>query len=417
MQSQQPQLQPNTSAQGARLETIITSEVTLVPFPAGEYRIAIGGMEHPSKTVVSTSFPAVQVTILPGGRQTARLDTADGGTAWLQQSGDQTVLSVAEPGSVVLFTTYRPSDYATTGIRMDIERLKTAPQAGPQAPQAAPGARQFPQQASQPAFSAPPSAPVGMPGGLGYGQAAPQPGYPGAAPQGLQAPAYPGGFAPQMPGQPAAAASPFSFTPPSQGLSLPPQAGGFQPGGFAPAGPAPFTPKAPQAFQQPPAFQQPQAYQQPQTMQPPQAAPAAPAAPARDIPGIRIAAHIEREGDVAFEPGQLAGRPNSKRRLEAVALYAEGLSLNELEYAAVSYDGHLMPWVCPPQFSGTRGLGAPLLGFAARLSGETAARFNVAYSGTFVQAGPVPTVRNGDFLKSPIQGDPLESLTVSLEPK
>lgn len=134
MQSQQPQSQPNTSAQGARLETILTSEVTLVPFPAGEYRIVIGGMEHPSKTVVGTSFPAVQITVLPGGRQTARLDTADGGMAWLQQTGDQTVLTVAEPGSVVLFTTYRPSDYASTGIRMDIERVKNNAPARPQAP-------------------------------------------------------------------------------------------------------------------------------------------------------------------------------------------------------------------------------------------------------------------------------------------
>lgn len=243
--------------------------------------------------------------------------------------------------------------------------------------------------------------------GLGFAPTAPPPGFRGVPPQGLNAPSFPGGFAPQMPGQPGPAASPFQFSPPGQGLSLPPQAGGFQSGGFAPAGPTPFMPQAPQTFQQPPAFKQPQAFQQPQ--------PAA-AAPAHDVPGIRIAAHIEREGDVAFEPGQVAGRPNSKRRLEAVALYAEGLSLNELEYAAVSYDGHLMPWVCPPQFSGTRGLGAPLLGFAARLSGETASRFHIVYSGTFVQAGAVTMVRNGEFLKSPIQGDPLESLTVSLEP-
>ena len=136
-----------------------------------------------------------------------------------------------------------------------------------------------------------------------------------------------------------------------------------------------------------------------------------------EIPGIRMAAHIQNEGDMAFEPGQGAGAQGSKRRLEAVALYAEGINLHELEYAGVSYDGRLLPWVCPPQFTGTRGLGAPLLGFAARLSGGAAARYDVVYSGSFFSAGAVGPVHNGEFLKSTAAGDPLEQLLIWLEPK
>lgn len=148
----QPQ-QPHASTPGARLETLLTSEVTLVPFPPGSYRIAVGGMEHPSKTVVETSFPAVAVMVLPGCRAAARLDTADGIVAWLQRPGDQSLLTVDNPGGVLLFTTYRPSDYATTGIRMDIERLKADAPAQP-----APFAQNTHQPAGAPAFA--PGAPA-----------------------------------------------------------------------------------------------------------------------------------------------------------------------------------------------------------------------------------------------------------------
>lgn len=130
-----------------------------------------------------------------------------------------------------------------------------------------------------------------------------------------------------------------------------------------------------------------------------------------------MAGHLEGEGDVAFDPGQGAGRPGSKRRLEAVALYVEGVALQDLQYAAIGPNGQPMPWVSPPQFTGSRGTGAPMLGFAAKLGGEAAGRYTIAYAGTFLGAGPVPAARNGEFLRSPVPGDALESLAVILEPK
>jgi hypothetical protein len=412
-----PQARQNASAQGPKLETVLCSEVTLVPFPPGAYRIVIGGMEHPAKNVANTAFPAMQVTVLPGCRQAARLDTADGTTAWLDRVGGQTLLRVAAPGGLVLFTAYRPHDYPTTGIRMDVERIKQPEaQAAPQAPTAPP---------QSPAMQAP-----GFPQAPSFPQA---PGFPQAQPS-----AQPAAF--QQPGAFQNPASPqgFSLTPPASGgfpaagggfsqPQFPPQGfqpqpfqpspgagflGGQVPGGFGAANPG-FRPAAPQPFPQRPFS--PQAASRPQ-----QAAPIAQAAPTpsdASVPGIRMAGHIEMEGDKAFEPGQTAGVPGSARRLEAVALYAEGLNLHELEYAAVSRDGHLLPWVCPPQFTGSRGMGAPLIGFAARLSGETAARYDIVYSGSFFQGGQAGPVGNGEFLKSPVPGDPLESLRVTLTSK
>lgn len=442
MQSESKETQPEQGG-AAQPENILTSEATLVPFPPGEYRIAIGGMEHPSKPLTGDLFPAVQITVLPSSRRTARLAPGDGANAWLQRAGEEVRLAVMAPGAAVIFTTYRPNEYATTGIRLDIER-HTAPNAAsqpapqpphfqaarqpagfPQPPQprqempqftpqsmgSLPGFPQpqqlrpempqfapqppmahqpdFPQQ--QPVFPAP-----GFPGGQGLGFAPQQP-FGAPAPQpwpaaGQQPPfasfgGQPGPF--QQPAQPRFAAQPTPAMPSQPGPGFNPAAGFTRQ-----AAPRPFSPPS-----------------QPAQPTPPQAGPDAAG------PLIRMAGHIENEGDVAAEPGRGLGGNGSKRRLEAVALYAEGVNLHEMEYAAVSYDGRLMPWVSPPQFTGTRGMGAPLLGFAARLGGDAAERFDIVYSGSFFAAGPVAPARNGEFLKSPNQGDPLEQLHVRLEPK
>ncbi len=67
-----------------------------------------------------------------------------------------------------------------------------------------------------------------------------------------------------------------------------------------------------------------------------------------------------------------------------------------------------MAWVSPPQFTGSRGTGAPMLGFAAKLSGEAADRYGVAYPELLARR-PVSAARNGEFLRSPVPGDALES--------
>lgn len=339
MNSQQP-------LQGNRLETMLASEATLVPFPPGEYVICIATMEHPPKVLANSIFPCVQVAILPGSLEAARLPPPDDRATWLTQNGEQVALRVGNPGGLVLFTTYRPSEYATTGIRMDIKRLSTTPHPGNTAPQ-------------------PHTTPFGEAQSLVQTtQAAPTPwdamgnnSSPGAGMPHLRQP---------TPG--------FGGTP-TFGQTL---------GYTVPPAPRPFTP---------------------------------PNQTAASTPTMRMAGHVEGEGDVAFDPGQGAGRPGSRRRLEAVALYAEGIPLQEIEYAAVGIDGQLMSWVSPPQFTGTRGTGAPIHGFAARLSGETARRFSIAYAGSFIGAGPVPPTRNGEILRSPIASDAIESLTVILEPK
>ena len=369
-----------------RLETMLASEATLAPFPPGEYTILVGGMEHPPVTLANSTFPCICVAVLPGSAGVCRLATPDGHSAWLHKTGDSVSLAVGQPGGLVLFTTYRPNEYATTGIRMDIKRNATPQAAAPHQPPVAPpqaaspfgaGSLAYAPHGGQPAFGGSPGQPQAAPDfgqPQGFGQ--PQPGFAHPAPAFGQTPAF---------GQP------------GQGFLQQPAFGQ----------PAP-------AFGQPaPGFGQP-----PQAYAPPSAPPSAPqAAPTGPMPTVRMAGHLEGEGDVAFDPGQGAGHPGSKRRLEAVALYIEGVALQELQYAAIGADGQPMPWVSPPQFTGSRGTGAPMLGFAAKLGGEAAGRYAIAYAGTFIGAGPVPAARNGEFLRSPMPGDALESLAVILEPK
>ena len=394
----------HSQQQSPRLETMLTSEATLAPFPPGEYTILVGGMEHPPMALANSPFPCIRVDVLPGSAGACRLASPNAHSIWLTKTGDSVVLTVAQPGGLILFTTYRPSEYATTGIRMDIKRHNplqpqgTTPQQPPMQPQ------QQPMQPQQP-----PMQPFGA-GGLSFSPHGGQPafgGYPGQ-PQAAPAFGQPQGFSQPQPGfaQPAPA-----FGQPAPAFGQPAPAFGQPAPTFGQPAPT-FGQPAP-AFGQPaPAFGQPA----PAAPQPPQAF-TPPSAPTGPMPVVRMAGHLEGEGDVAFEPGQGAGRPGSKRRLEAAALYVEGVALQDLQYAAIGADGQPMAWVSPPQFTGTRGTGAPMLGFAAKLSGEAAERYGVAYAGTFVNAGPVSAARNGEFLRSPMPGDTLESLAVILEPK
>ncbi|WP_279355919.1 hypothetical protein, partial [Fundidesulfovibrio agrisoli] len=302
-----------------------------------------------------------------------------GEVAWLTSPGQEVAVTVGERGAIVQFLTLRPGDYPSTGMHLEVRRHQAAAQGAflgqPQAPQAP----MFGQQPQAALFGQPqaPQAPM-------FGQQAQA--APFGQPQAPQAPMF--GQQPQAPfGQPQAPHAPQAPIFGQQPQAAP----------FGQPQTAPFAqPQAPQAPQAPMYGQQPQA-----------------------APGVKlhVACHIQNIGDQVAEDGQPAGLPGSKLRLEAVAMLAEGLDSDALEYAAISHDGRLTPWASAPQFCGTRGMGMPLLGFVARLKGQTEAKYDICYSGTFIQAGQMAEVRNGEFLQSVQPGDILESLRVRIVPK
>ncbi|MFP5238890.1 MAG: hypothetical protein ACLGQW_03575 [Acidobacteriota bacterium] len=369
-------------------ESVATPELTLVPLEPGRHVIAFTGIDVPQKDLGGLNIPCLQLSVLPvPGSGSVAFDSGE--VAWLTSPGQEVAVTVGERGAIVQFLTLRPGDYPTTGMHLEVRRHQGTAQGAPfaQAPQS-PQAPMFGQQ--------PQAAPFGQ-----QPQAAPF-GQPQAAPQAPQAPMF--GQQPQ--------AAPFGQQPQAASFGQP-QA-------------APQAPQAPMFGQQPqaaPFGQQPQAAPFGQ----PQAAPQAPQAPqapmfgqqTQTAPGIKlhVACHIQNIGDQVAEDGQPAGLPGSKLRLEAVAMLAEGLDADALEYAAISHEGRLTPWAAAPQFCGTRGMGMPLLGFVARLKGQAEAKYDICYSGTFIQAGQMAEVRNGEFLQSVQPGDMLESLRVRIAPK
>ncbi len=268
--------------------------------------------------LANSPFPCIRIDVLPAAPEPAAWPLPTPTSTWLTKTGDSVVLTVAQPGGLILFTTYRPSDYATTGIRMDIKR-RTGPAAGSHAP--APPM----QPSSRPCSPAAAHAAVGA-GGLSYSPTGGQPRFW------------------RYPGQPQAApafAHPRAFTPPQPGFAQParPSANPRRPSAN-PRRPSPirasFGQSAPSFGQPAPSFEQPA----------PAGAPTAPdfhpaKRPRRPHAGGAHGRHLEGEGDwPSTRPGR--GRPGSKRRLEAAALYVEGVALQDLQYAAIGADGS--PW-------------------------------------------------------------------------
>ena len=150
----------------------------------------------------------------------------------------------------------------------------------------------------------------------------------------------------------------------------------------------------------------------------PAAATAAPAAQPRPAPTAEILAHVQRLGDQRYASGAWAGAPGKGQAIEGFAIApTAGLSAQEIEYKAVTAHGWETPWMPAGQFCGTRAQATPLIGFAVRLTGAAAERFDCQYEGVFINGGRSPTVRNGLPCRSEVIGAPLEGILLTFSAK
>jgi len=136
-----------------------------------------------------------------------------------------------------------------------------------------------------------------------------------------------------------------------------------------------------------------------------------------NLPGIIITTHIQNSGNVQFQPGQWAGRTNSRKRLEGFILEIPELGTSAIEYKVVSIDGRETAWITSPAFCGTRGRGLPLSAFAVRLKAPYYQQYDIVYKGSFFEGGQTQTETNGKFCRSPLPNDPMEAIQVTLIPK
>jgi hypothetical protein len=136
--------------------------------------------------------------------------------------------------------------------------------------------------------------------------------------------------------------------------------------------------------------------------------------PSQEI-SAEILLHVERLGDCRFSSQGWVGPRGRGLRIEGFGIMPlQGLSPRDLEYKAFQPGGAETPWVGGPQLCGSRGRRLPLTGFAIRPAAALADRFDVVYSGAFLNGGIVGPRRNGEPCRPALLDDPLEAMTVSI---
>jgi DNA end-binding protein Ku len=131
--------------------------------------------------------------------------------------------------------------------------------------------------------------------------------------------------------------------------------------------------------------------------------------------GAEILLHIVGLGDRRFiEPGW-AGSPGSRREIEAISIRPrDDLSASAIEFRVFAQHGRATAWVSDGNYAGTHDGQLPLTGFAVRAAPDQRDRLDIVYEGSFVDGGVVGPKMNGETCASPIDGDPLEAIRVSI---
>jgi hypothetical protein len=138
-------------------------------------------------------------------------------------------------------------------------------------------------------------------------------------------------------------------------------------------------------------------------------------AEANGVLPAQIVAHIHMLGDIPFNDGW-AGCIGDGLWIEAFAIGSVGhLTLDLIEYCAVTADGFQTPWIGGQMFCGSRGRAIPMLGYAMRLKGEAAERYNCIYSGQFVSGRVLGPFKNGDLCCSDLPSDPLWGIELQVK--
>ncbi|MEB3830141.1 hypothetical protein [Phormidium sp. CCY1219] len=144
----------------------------------------------------------------------------------------------------------------------------------------------------------------------------------------------------------------------------------------------------------------------------------APAARGGGSVGLKVLAHIEREGDRIFRENQFAGTRGQAQRLEGFAIHIDppipGLGLRYMAYLQGMGD---TPWMSEGEFVGTRGIGRRIEGFAIALTGDAKAEYSVYYRAHIENVGDTPEAANGEFCGFRGKQLRVEGMKVRIEPK
>lgn len=137
-------------------------------------------------------------------------------------------------------------------------------------------------------------------------------------------------------------------------------------------------------------------------------------------PGLKMQfdLYLRGEGDLHFVNAEWAGKVGASTWIESMAITPlEGITAADIEYKGLAANGFETPWLSNGAVCGSKGANMPLVGFAIRLKGEAATRYECEYAARFRSGATVATMRNGAPCRSKIAGDPLEAVQLRVVPR
>ena len=134
--------------------------------------------------------------------------------------------------------------------------------------------------------------------------------------------------------------------------------------------------------------------------------------------GLKVLAHIQGIGDRTFSDKEYAGTKAQGRRVEGFQIKIEpptvGLNLQYMAHVEGVGD---TAWISEGDLAGFRGKAKRIEGFAARLTGESADKYDVFYTAHIQNVGDTPVTSNGQYCGTRGKGLRVEGMTVWVEPK
>ncbi|MEG4939658.1 hypothetical protein [Microcoleus sp. F4-D5] len=134
--------------------------------------------------------------------------------------------------------------------------------------------------------------------------------------------------------------------------------------------------------------------------------------------GLKVLAHIQGIGDRTFSDREYAGTKAQGRRVEGFQIKIEppvpGLNLEYMAHVEGVGD---TAWISEGDLAGFRGKAKRIEGFAARLTGPQADKYDVFYTAHIQNVGDTPVTANGQYCGTRGKGLRVEGMTIWVEPK
>lgn len=134
--------------------------------------------------------------------------------------------------------------------------------------------------------------------------------------------------------------------------------------------------------------------------------------------GLKVLAHIQGIGDRTFSDREYAGTKAKGLRVEGFQIKIEppvaGLNLQYMAHVEGVGD---TAWISEGDLAGFRGKAKRIEGFAARLTGPQADKYDVFYTAHIQNVGDTPVASNGQYCGTRGKGLRVEGMMVWVEPK